>query len=49
MPRLPTLSKRCGPALLGETEPLKRFGININEAAIQAQALSMGLVKTRRH
>lgn len=29
--------------LSGETEPLKRFGVNLNEAALKAQALKMGL------
>jgi hypothetical protein len=31
--------------LTGEVEPLRRFGVNINEAALKAQALSMGLLK----
>jgi len=31
--------------LSGETEPLRRFGVNLNEAAIKAEALSLGLVK----
>lgn len=31
--------------LTGETEPLRRFGVTINDAAIQQQALSMGLKK----
>ena len=31
--------------LTGETEPLKKFGVNLNEAALRAQAMSMGLVK----
>jgi phage-related protein len=31
--------------LSGETEPLKRFGVNINQAAIEAQALNMGLMQ----
>ena len=30
--------------LSGETEPLRRFGVFLNEAAVQAQALEMGLV-----
>ncbi len=29
--------------LTGETEPLKRFGVNINEATLKAQAMAMGL------
>jgi hypothetical protein len=32
--------------LTGETEPLKRFGVNINQATLQAQALKLGLVKS---
>jgi hypothetical protein len=31
--------------LVGETEPLRRFGVNINEAAVKAEAMSLGLVK----
>jgi len=30
--------------LTGETEPLKRFGIMMNEASVQAKAMEMGLV-----
>lgn len=29
--------------LVGETEPLKRFGINLNEARLKQEALNMGL------
>lgn len=29
--------------LTGETEPLKKFGVNINEATLKAQAMAMGL------
>lgn len=29
--------------LVGETEPLKRFGINMNEAVLKAKALELGL------
>lgn len=29
--------------LLGETEPLKAFGVNMNEATLQAKALALGL------
>jgi len=32
--------------LVGETEPLKRFGVNLNEAAFKQKALDLGLVKT---
>lgn len=31
--------------LVGETEPLRQFGVNLNEARIQAEALRLGLVK----
>ncbi len=30
--------------LTGETEPLKRFGVNINEATLKAKALELGLI-----
>lgn len=29
--------------LIGETEPLRRFGVNLNEATIQQKALEMGI------
>ena len=32
--------------LAGETEPLKKFGINLSEAAIQAYAVSSGIIKS---
>lgn len=32
--------------LRGETEPLRRFGVNINQAAIESEALSMGLIES---
>lgn len=34
--------------LTGETEPLKRFGVNMNEATLKAQALKMGLIETTK-
>lgn|GEM_PF-3334167 len=34
--------------LTGETEPLKRFGVNMNDATLKAQALKMGLIKTTK-
>lgn len=34
--------------LTGETEPLKRFGVNMNEATLKAQALKMGLISTTK-
>lgn len=33
--------------LVGETEPLKRFGVNLNEATLKAKALELGLVRAR--
>lgn len=30
--------------LLGEAEPLKRFGVNLNQAAIEAKAVALGLI-----
>jgi hypothetical protein len=35
------LALRSG--LVGETEPLRRFGVNLNEATLKAKALEMGL------
>lgn len=34
--------------LVGETEPLRRFGVNLNDAALRTEALRMGLVKTTK-
>jgi phage-related protein len=34
-------------ALSGEMEPMKRFGVAINQAAIDQKALQMGLIKTK--
>jgi hypothetical protein len=34
--------------LVGETEPLRRFGVNLNAAAIEAEAMRLGLVKVTR-
>lgn len=31
--------------LVGETEPLRRFGVNLNQARIEAEALALGLAK----
>lgn len=33
--------------LRGESEPARRFGVNISDAAVQAEALASGLVKTK--
>lgn len=32
--------------LVGETEPLRRFGVNLNDATLRTQALKMGLIDT---
>ncbi len=32
--------------LVGETEPLRKFGINLNDAALKAEAMAMGLKVT---
>ncbi len=32
--------------LVGETEPLKRFGVNMNETTLKAKALKMGLIES---
>ena len=37
-----------GAALRGESEPARRFGINISDAAVQAEALASGLVKSKK-
>lgn len=34
--------------LTGETEPLKRFGVNMNDATLKTQALKLGLIKTTK-
>jgi hypothetical protein len=34
--------------LVGETEPLRRFGVNLNDATLRAEALRMGLVKNTK-
>jgi hypothetical protein len=34
--------------LVGETEPLRRFGVNMNDATLRAQALKDGLIKTTK-
>jgi hypothetical protein len=40
------LALRSG--LSGETEPLKRFGIALNETRLKEEALAMGLIKTSK-
>jgi hypothetical protein len=32
--------------LIGETEPLRAFGVNLNDATVKAQAVKMGLIDT---
>lgn len=33
--------------LIGESEPLRRFGVNLSEAAVQAKAMQMGLADSK--
>jgi hypothetical protein len=37
-----------GAALRGESEPIRRFGVLLDDATLKQQALSMGLVKTTK-
>lgn len=41
------LALRSG--LTGETEPLRKFGINLNQSRIEAEAFSLGLVKAKKN
>lgn len=41
------LALRSG--LLGEAEPLKRFGVNLNQARIEAEAFAIGLAKPAKN
>lgn len=34
--------------LVGETEPLRKFGVNMNDAALRTEALRLGLVKNTK-
>lgn len=34
--------------LVGEVEPLRKFGVNLNDAALRQEALRLGLVKTTK-
>ena len=34
--------------LTGETEPLKKFGVNMNDATLKAEALKLGLIKNTK-
>lgn len=38
-------AQAIGAALRGETEPIRKYGVMLNDAALQAEALAMGLVK----
>lgn len=40
------LALRSG--LVGEQEPLRRFGVNLNEATLKAKAFELGLVRTTK-
>lgn len=40
-----TATNALGSALRGETEPARRFGINISQAAIESQALADGMIE----
>lgn len=40
------LALRSG--LTGETEPLRKFGVNMNDATLRTQALRLGLIKTTK-
>ena len=42
-----TAMRALGSALRGETEPARKFGINVSEAALQAEALASGLVTSK--
>lgn len=37
-----------GAALRGEQEPIRRYGVLLNDAALKEQAFSMGLIKTTK-
>jgi len=37
-----------GAALRGETEPIRQFGIDVSAAAVEAEALSSGLVENKK-
>lgn len=43
---VPDAAGALGAALRGESEPARRFGINISDAAVQAEALATGLVRS---
>lgn len=34
-------------ALVGESEPIRKFGVLLNEAAVQSEAMSLGLAKSK--
>lgn len=35
--------------VVGETEPLRRFGVNLNDATLRTKAMAMGLTKTTKN
>lgn len=37
-----------GAALRGESEPIRRYGVQLNDAMLKARALKMGLIETER-
>jgi len=45
---VPTAIAAIGSGLRGEAEPLRQFGILLDDASLRQQALSMGLIKTTK-
>jgi len=43
---VPEAMEAIGSALRGETEPIRRFGVTLNDAAIRAKAVELGLAAT---
>ena len=41
-------AKAISSAIAGETEPMRRFGVMLNEAAVNAELMAMGLNKTQK-
>ena len=44
----PEVVEAFGAALRGEMEPARRFGVMLDDAALRAQALKMGLIETTK-
>jgi len=42
---VPDAASKMASALAGESEPMKKFGINISQAAVEAFALEKGIIK----